>query len=494
MNMGNLKDVNAHILNEKTHPIEKLLTDSRTLSILKFLTKQKKGDETLFEKIMRSYDNEGASLIDKIRFHPIHVLFDYFIDRKNINRELLKFKLFHHRPTLRALVNVAISVRKYGLTTPQKFFMPLMVVWNFTQACNLKCKHCYQNATSKPLPDEMTLEQKLKVIDEMGDEYVPFIAFAGGEPLMGRNFWDILKRCKERGIHTTVASNGTIITKEIAAKLVEYGVKYVEISIDSSIPEKHDEFRGIKGAWKRAMEGIRNAADTPGLRVGMATCISKLNYDEAEDIIKLAIDSGCSTFVHFNYIPVGRGVESKIADIGPEERENLLKLLNKYLQNGKISIMSTAPQLARACYMYAEMEGMMAVGHAGSAPGTKTRVLAKYIGGCGAARCYCAIEPNGDVTPCVYIPHRVLGNLKEKSLKEIWQNNIYFDTLSNRDNYEDNCKICNYRSICGGCRARADAYTGNIKAGDPGCIYNKELWERVKYKTEEVLDATEKIS
>ncbi len=474
-----------NLLKTKEHPFEKWLSDPRTISAIRFLTKKKIGKETLFEKIMYSYENPNANIGDRIKFKLIHDIFDYFIEKKDINKEFIKFKLFHHKPTLRALVNAALSVEKYGLLTPQKFVMPLMVVWNFTQACNLKCKHCYQNATPKPLPDEMTLEQKLRVIDEMGDEYVPFVAFAGGEPLMGRNFWEVLKRCKERGIHTTVASNGTIITKETAAKLVEYGVKYLEISIDSSIPEKHDEFRGIKGAWKRAMEGIKNAADTPGLRVGMATCISRLNYDEVEDIIKLAIDSGCSTFVHFNYIPVGRGVESKITDIGPEEREELLKLLNKYLQSGKISIMSTAPQLARACYMYSEVEGMMAVGHAGSASGKKTRILAKYIGGCGAARCYCAIEPNGDVTPCVYIPHRKLGNLKEKTLKEIWQNNIYFDILSNRENYEDNCKVCDYRSICGGCRARADAYTGNIKAGDPGCIYNKKLWERVRYKAEE---------
>lgn len=464
------------VLKEQTHILERLLVDSKVQKIAGWLTRPGRNGQTLFERLMYSFDNPKAPFLDRMMFYPFHAVFEHLLDKQGADREMAKFKLFQHRPTLRALVNTARSIDAFGLNTPQKFAMPLMVVWNFTQACNLSCVHCYQDASNRALPDELDLEQKLRLVDEMGDEYVPFLALAGGEPLMGRHFWDVLKRCQQRGIHVTVATNGTTLTRETTDRLVANGVKYVEVSLDSASPEKHDNFRGIPGAWQRTVTGIKNAAATPGLRVGMAPCISRMNVDEADEMIRLAVDLGCSTFVHFNYIPVGRGAQNELNDLDPDQREHLLRVLERWLQGREISIMSTAPQFARVCHLFADIDGRMAVGHAGSGPGAKTRVLAKYIGGCGAMRCYCSVQPNGDVTPCVYIPHRVLGNLKEKPLREIWRDNIYFDRLSDRDNLKDNCRVCDYRSICGGCRARADAYTGDILAGDPGCIHNRALW------------------
>ena len=467
------------ILNTQQTAAEKVLLNPKVQNVLGFLSRKNGGGATLFEKLMHSYDNPEAPLWDRVRFAPLHALFEHFLDRGRVNHDMIKFKLFRHRPTLRALVNTSRSIKEFGLTTPQRFGMPLMVVWNFTQACNLKCAHCYQDACARPLPDEMDLAQKLRFVDEMADEYVPFLAIAGGEPLMGKHFWDVLKRCQERGIHVTIASNGTLLNRDTAVKLVDHGVKYVEISIDSADAGKHDAFRGIDGAWRRSMEGVRVAAGTPGLRAGLATCISQMNVDEVEDIIHLAIDNGCSTFVHFNYIPVGRGLGSDINDLSPAQRENLLKILQRAMEGKEISVMSTAPQLGRACYMYSDLEGRMALGHAGSSSGAKTKVLAKYIGGCGTARCYCAVQPNGDVTPCVYIPHRVIGSLKERTLAKIWRENVYFETLGNRDNLKHHCHACDYRSVCGGCRARADAYLGDILAGDPGCINNQDVWDNL---------------
>lgn len=465
------------ILKEQQHFFEKALLDPKVQAALRWLTKTSGRDGTLFERLMLSYDNPAAPLKDRLLFYPFHAVFEHLMVCKNSNMEMAKFKFFQHRSTLRALVNTARSIGAFGLTLPQKFIVPLMVVWNFTQACNLKCVHCYQDACTKPLPDEMDLEQKLRFVDEMADEYIPFLALAGGEPLMGRHFWEVLQRCRERHIHVTVASNGTMLTPETCLKLRDHGVKYVEISVDSATAERHDEFRGIPGAWRRAVDGIKNVVATPGMRAGLATCVSKFNVDEVDALIQMAVDLGCSTFVHFNYIPVGRGVQNDIHDLDPDQRELVLEKLSHWLQTGKIGIMSTAPQFGRSCYMHADLDGRMALGHAGSAPGSKIRVLAKYIGGCGSARCYCSVQPNGDVTPCVYIPHRIVGNLKEKSMREIWQHNVYFETLTVRDNLKDHCHICDYRPVCGGCRARADAYTGDILAGDPGCVLNRPLWD-----------------
>jgi MoaA/NifB/PqqE/SkfB family radical SAM enzyme len=179
-------------------------------------------------------------------------------------------------------------------------------VWNITQACNLSCKHYYQNARHKPDSDELTTEQKLNLIDQMGQEYVPFVAFAGGEPLVTRDFWQVLDRCAKRGIHVTLATNGTLLTPEMCQRLKDANVKYIEVSLDSINPEEHDTFRGLKGAWARTVQGIRNSVAT-GVRTGIACCFTRRTAHTVDDVVKFAIDLGCKTFSHFSFIPVGRG-------------------------------------------------------------------------------------------------------------------------------------------------------------------------------------------
>jgi radical SAM protein with 4Fe4S-binding SPASM domain len=162
----------------------------------------------------------------------------------------------------------------------------------------------------------------------------------------------------------------------------------------------------------------------------------------------------------------------------PGQRELLLRRLQEHLTEGKITIVSTAPQFGRACITYGPEEGLFATGHAGRGPGKKTMVLSRYIGGCGTGRCYCAIQPNGIITPCVYISDIKVGDIRQKSFHEIWNNEL-FDTLSDREDRGDHCGVCTYRHYCGGCRARALAYTGDIQAGDPGCIYNQRQWQEL---------------
>ena len=105
-------------------------------------------------------------------------------------------------------------------------------------------------------------------------------------------------------------------------------------------------------------------------------------------------------------------------------------------------------------------------------------VLSRYIGGCGTGRCYCAIQPNGIITPCVYIPGVKVGDVRRQTLAQIWDNPL-FATLSDREDRGDHCGVCDYRHYCGGCRARAFAYTGDMQAGDPGCVYNYHQWQEL---------------
>ncbi len=263
----------------------------------------------------------------------------------------------------------------------------------------------------------------------------------------------------------------------MCARLKAANVKYVEVSLDSIDPEVHNAFRGQPKSWERTVQGIRNCVAS-GIRTGMATCFTRNTAHKVDDTIQFALDLGCKTFSHFNFIPVGRGKEIMQEDLTPGQRELLLRRLQEHLTEGKITIVSTAPQFGRSCIVYGPEEGLFATGHAGRGPGKKTMVLSRYIGGCGTGRCYCAIQPNGIITPCVYISDIKVGDIRQKSFHEIWNNEL-FDTLSDREDRGDHCGVCTYRHYCGGCRARALAYTGDIQAGDPGCIYNQHQWQEL---------------
>jgi radical SAM protein with 4Fe4S-binding SPASM domain len=315
------------------------------------------------------------------------------------------------------------------------------------------------------------------VVNQMADAGVPFLAVAGGEPLVSKDLWPVLEHANRRGIHLTLATNGTLLKSETVARLREVGVKYVEVSVDSPKSEEHDSFRGQPGSWARAIQGIKNSV-AGGIRTGLATCFTRHTIHRVDEIVNFAIDLGCETFSHFNFIPVGRGREMLEDDLTPPQREMLLRKLTGYLQENRINVLSTAPQFGRSCVVYGSEDGLFATGHAGRGPGTKTMVLSRYIGGCGAGRCYCSVQPNGAVTPCVYIPSIKVGDLRRQSLMEIWNCKL-FDVLSDREDRGDHCGVCDYRNYCGGCRARALSYTRDITAGDPGCSFNLHEWNHV---------------
>ena len=183
------------------------------------------------------------------------------------------------------------------------------------------------------------------------------------------------------------------------------------------------------------------------------------------------------TFYAFNFVPTGRAKEILDIDLSPEEREEMLKVLRMTLDAREISVVSSAPQLGRICTMYADEASLINTGHYGAGPGSTTKTLAKYIGGCGAGRCYCAIQPNGDITPCVFMPI-VVGNVRRDDFLDVWENCDVFRQLRDRSTYKENCVSCDYKYYCGGCRARAYGYFGDYLGADPGCINNKELWNQ----------------
>ena len=389
-----------------------------------------------------------------------------------------------HNPSIKQTVfNTVLSLDKYGLQFPQRFYAPLMVVWNITYHCNLRCKHCYENAGPlRPgeLPtNELTRAEKLAVVDELADSYVPTLSLSGGEPTIDPDFWAVAERATEHGLYLSMNTNGTTITKEFAARLRELDFAYVAVSVDAPTPELHDEFRGVSGAWERAVAGLRNVI-AAGVNGVMSFTMSRDTYRMLPQMFELAEQLGCAKVMVFNFVPCGRGTQNAAQiDLDPRQREEALEMMYEYAASAsKGSVCATAPQLGRVCEMH-QRSDLVPLAHTGPGRAGNLKILAELIGGCGVARAYCALQPDGTITPCVYMPEVSLGNITSTRLLEVWHNHPLLESLVDRSQLKGHCGVCDYREVCGGCRARAYAYTGDFHAPDPGCVYNTDTWEKI---------------
>jgi radical SAM protein with 4Fe4S-binding SPASM domain len=404
----------------------------------------------------------------------------FWIDflRRSLNVKRMKVeKLLADPYARRAVLNIARSFSYFGIKKPLSIYAPFLVVWDFTHKCNLSCKHCYSDS-GVTREAELSTQEAIAVVDQLADAGVTALAFSGGEPLTRKDFFEVANHAVNRGLYVSVATNGTLLTREMARKLKQIKIHYVEISIDGATALTHDMFRGVPGAFDKAVNGIRNCV-AEDLCACIATTATKSNLEEMPAIVDLAEEIGAERFTYFNFIPTGRGKEHYNQDLSPEEREKLMRyLLNRMSKGCKTTILTTAPQLARVALQCQGPRGTgevtMSMAHMQTAKVSKKAMpLADFIGGCGAGRLYCSLSPQGDVHPCVFFPVNV-GNLKTEKFQDIWLNNELFKSLRDRNNLKGACAKCSYKFICGGCRARASAYHDDFLASDPGCILAKE--------------------
>jgi len=373
----------------------------------------------------------------------------------------------------RAIINIVRSFSHFGITKPLSIYAPFLVVWDFTHRCNLKCKHCYSNSGTTS-ETELNTKEALDVVDQLADYGVTALAFSGGEPLAREDFFKVASHAAKRGLYVSLATNGTMLTKENVRKLKQAQVNYVEVSIDGATAQTHDSFRGVTGAFEKAVAGLKNCVEA-NLCACIATTATKGNINEMPGILDLAEEIGAQRFTYFNFVPTGRGKMHYDQDLSPEEREKLmLYLLNRMSKGCKTTILTTAPQLARVALQCQGTRGTgevtLSMAHMQTARVSKKAVpLGDFIGGCGAGRLYCSLSPNGDVHPCVFFPINV-GSLKTSKFGEIWLKSNLFNELRDRRNLKDACGKCRYTYICGGCRARAYAYHNDYLSSDVGCV------------------------
>lgn len=348
--------------------------------------------------------------------------------------------------------------KTYKTDVPQ----PYLISYAITQKCNLKCKHCYSESTEEPDPNELSTEEAKLLLDDIASWGIKLLIFDGGEPLYRDDFFDIARYASTRGLRIVVGSNGTLIDIDSAKRMKSSGVMAVQISIDGAKAKTHDWFRGEEGAFDKAIEGARacKEVDLP-FQFGMT--IRKGTLDEIADMLKLAVDSGAIAAELFDLVQVSR-VKEEIPDelLTTDERKEVMEWLAEAQKDYPIIIR------VPGCPMYTLIlkERNIQPKHF---PANLLRRIPYYERGCaaGMSNGYLTILPNGDVIPCMLL-HIKLGNVREESITQIWNNSQILLKLRDRSLLEGECGRCDYRDRCVGCRGRAYEETGNMLATDPG--------------------------
>jgi len=439
---------------------------------------------TVFDDYSSSHhlNCQTCSLTGKTLKPMIHFLFSHLGVSDEATRLLLKDPLIR-----RCMLSVVKGIASFGVMYPQPTGAPITVVWNFTNRCNLNCLHCHQDSSPASTNMELTTGQAFKVIDNMSDAGVAILTFSGGEPLLRRDLYEAIKRADDSGMLCTIASNGTMITSEVASKLAKAGVKRVEIGLDGARAETHDFLRNRCGSFLTTLEGIKNCAAVGFDELAVTMTLHSKNVNELGETMSLAEKLGATRFYLNRLIPAGRGIDVLYLDVTRSEKiEALEALYHKFyasVMNGFGMQCYARGMTYYARLGYERSKGRVFTvsealsGHErmferkfGSDVAKIVRRLSTGFSGCSSGLTYAGLSASGDLLPCVPAPVK-LGNLLEQSLEEIWVNNSLLNYIRNRGALTGSCKICAYSDICGGCRYTAYIFNGDWLGPDASCPF-----------------------
>lgn len=349
-----------------------------------------------------------------------------------------------------------------------------VVSWNYTRTCNLKCRHCYSSSEAKTYDNELSTEEALTLIDDLADFNVPVILFSGGEPLIRKDFFTLAAHAREKGIRATLSTNGTLITPEVAQKIKEHGIGYVGISIDG-VREVNDDFRGVEGAYDRALEGIRNCRSV-GQRVGLRFTINKANMDYVSDVLDLLEEEGIDRICFYHLVYSGRGEAIKHDDLSAEETRAVVDLIiDRVLDFDKRGIKKEVLLVdnhADGPYMYLKFRE--------KDPERAAHIyrLLRINGGNRSGIAFSNIDNEGNVHPDQFTQHHTLGNVRERKFSDIWCDTSIPLLAGLKDRkalLDEKCRACSWLNICNGnFRARGEAVTGDFWGFDPACYLTDE--------------------
>ena len=337
-----------------------------------------------------------------------------------------------------------------------------MIAWELTRSCNLACVHCRASAERGPYPGELSTQEVLKVMDDIALVGKPVIILTGGEPLLRPDIFDLARHGTEKGFRMVMATNGTLFTEETVEKMKTSGIQRISISLDGPDSETHDAFRKVKGSFEGSLHGI-GMAKKGGLDFQINTTITKINLHLIPDILRLAVDLGAVALHIFLLVPTGRGKELQDQEISSADYEKTLHWF--YDQRDKVPLQlkaTCAPHYYRILRQRAKKEGKKIT--------PQEYGLDAMTRGCLGGIAFCFISHVGQVQPCGYLELNC-GNVRETPFQEIWTDAEAFRRLRNTDGYHGKCGKCEFRKVCGGCRARAYEISGDYMAEEPYCIY-----------------------
>ncbi len=342
---------------------------------------------------------------------------------------------------------------------------PAHPVWEMTAACNLRCIHCHTSG-GRPAPDELTTAEAKRMMDQLAQvgEF-RMMAFTGGEPLVRPDLFELLAYAQALGFTNTLATNATLIDDAVARDLRRYGVVIGAVSLDGFDAATHDYVRNQPGAFEAARRGIE-AMRRAGIPLHINITAMEYNMDQMEPLMRLVDDLGTAILIMYQLVPVGRGrgIEQAALDLGANER------LIRFMVQAQRRLKAIMEPVAGPQYWSFMLH------RAGIERGPLLRLAETVFHGCSAGRGFVYIKPNGEVWPCPFI-EAPCGNVRETPFSTIWATAPILEDLRQRETrLQGRCGECSYRRLCGGCRGRTLAATGNYLAEDPSCfIHAREL-------------------
>ena len=344
-----------------------------------------------------------------------------------------------------------------------------VVVWNVTRACNLRCIHCYAQAVERSRERELSREQGLALIDDLADFGVPVVLFSGGEPLVRPDLVELARHAVGKGMRAVISTNGTLISRQKAEELKEIGLSYVGVSLDG-MEAVNDRFRGMRGAFRKALDGIKNC-QAVGLKVGLRFTINRMNAQEIPKIFDLLERLEIPRVCFYHLVYSGRGSTLVEEDLNHDETRRVVDLImdrtRDLYERGIQKEVLTVDNHADGAYLYLRMM------RESNPRAPDVLELLKMNEGNNSGRGIGCISWDGSVHADQFWRHLSFGNILERPFSQIWTdltNPMMAGLKDKKKHVRGRCATCRWLDICGGnFRVRAEAVTGDVWAPDPAC-------------------------
>ena len=350
---------------------------------------------------------------------------------------------------------------------------PQLVAWEVTRSCNLSCTHCRASAQSGGYEGELSTDECFKLVDQIAEVGKPILILTGGEPLLRHDVFDIGKYASGKGLRVVMGTNGTMVTEQVAARMKSVPMSRISISLDFPTAQLQDEFRGAKGAFETAVAGIKNA-QAAGVEVQINMTVTQKNAEYLPALVDLALGLGVAAFHPFMLVPTGRGKGLAQEELSPEDYEATLKwIYQKQLELGeRLNFKPTdAPHYYR---IVQQCGGTVSFGHGHRGghdqPAGTHQGMNAHTRGCLAGTGFCFISHTGKVQGCGYLDIEA-GDITKNTFAEVWNESPLFREIRDLSKLKGKCGRCEFKAVCGGCRARAYETSGDYLGAEPYCVY-----------------------